>query len=137
METGPEDGMRTVVVAAALLREEGKILLAQRVEGDEQALLWEFPGGKVEQDEEPRQALRRELREELGIEAEVGPLFDGTYFFYSDYPVLLLVYACRVRQGIPKPLRCRDLRWVGQDELPQMAMPPADEPIRNRLESEG
>ena len=128
--------MKTVIVAAALLAGRGKILLTQRSEGDEQGLLWEFPGGKVEGGEEPRQALRRELREELGVEGEVGPMFDGIYYAYPKYPVLLLVYHCRIREGIPRPLGCRDLRWVTPDEMRHLLMPPADEPIRKRLLSD-
>jgi 8-oxo-dGTP diphosphatase len=125
--------MKTVIVAAALVTVQGKILLTQRREGDEQGLLWEFPGGKVEGEEEPRQALRRELREELGVEGEVGPIFDGTYYAYPNYPVLLLVYHCRIREGIPRPLGCHDLRWVTLGEMRDLVMPPADEPIRKRL----
>ena len=125
--------MKTLIVAAALLAGQGRILLTQRREGDEQGLLWEFPGGKVEGGEEPRQALRRELREELGVEGEVGPIFDGTYYVYPDYPVLLLVYHCRIQEGRPRPLGCRDLRWVTLEEMRDLVMPPADEPIRKRL----
>jgi 8-oxo-dGTP diphosphatase len=127
--------MRTVIVVAALLAGQGKILLAQRREGDEQGLLWEFPGGKVEGGEEPRQALRRELREELGVEAEVGLIFDGNYYAYPKYPVFLLVYHCRIREGIPRPLGCRELQWVTLEEMGDLVMPPADEPIRKRLMS--
>ncbi|HHE48144.1 MAG TPA: NUDIX domain-containing protein, partial [Candidatus Acetothermia bacterium] len=61
-----------LVVAAALIEREGKVLLAQRHQGDEQGGLWEFPGGKVEFGETPAQALARELSEELGIQVEVG-----------------------------------------------------------------
>lgn len=125
--------METVIVTAALIRKEGKVLLTQRKEGDDLGLLWEFPGGKVEEGEDPRQALRRELMEELGIDGEVGGLFDGSYAFYPLHPILLLVYDCRIREGVPKPLGCQDLRWTDLDELERLAMPPADEPIRSRL----
>ncbi len=125
--------MKTIVVTSGLMTEGERILLAQREEGDEQGLLWEFPGGQVEEGEEPRQALKRELREELGIEAEVGELFDATLYPYPGRPVLLLVYRCRIQGGSPRPLGCRDLRWVDRNELETFAMPPADEPIRTRL----
>jgi len=87
----------------------------------------------VEEGEEPRQALQRELREELGVEAGVGALFDAAFYFYPERPVLLLVYRCRIEVGSPRPLGCRDLRWVARQELGSLAMPPADEPIRHRL----
>ena len=128
--------MRTVFVAAALITGEKGILVAQRDEGDDQGLLWEFPGGKVEEGEEPRQALRRELREELGIEAEAGEIVDATYHPYPENPVLLLIYRCRIQRGLPRPLGCRDLRWVSLRELKKLPMPPADQPIQDRLFSE-
>ena len=127
--------MKTIIVTAALVKEGQKILITQRREDTHCRLLWEFPGGKVKEGEEPRQALRRELEEELGIEAEVGEMFDAAFHVYPEYPVLLLVYRCRVTQGVPKPLACRDLRWVDLDELAGFPMPPADDPIRRRIGS--
>ncbi len=130
--------MRTIVVASALIAEGGRILVSQRRENDDQGLLWEFPGGKVEEGEEPRQALQRELREELGIEGKAGSIFDASYYAYPKYPVLLLVYHCQIKEGTPRPLGCRDLRWVTLSEMGELAMPLADEPIRRRLlSSEG
>ena len=125
--------MKTVVVAAGLIAGQGTVLLAQRREGDEQGLLWEFPGGKVEDGEDPRQALEREIREELGVDVAAGELFDATYYFYPNRPVLLLVYRCNILEGLPRPLACRDLRWTSPEEMKRLAMPPADEPIRQRL----
>ena len=127
--------MKTIIVTAALVKEGQKILITQRREDTHCQLLWEFPGGKVKEGEEPRQALRRELEEELGIEAEVGGMFDAAFHVYPEYPVLLLVYRCGVTQGVPKPLACRDLRWVDLDELAGFPMPPADDPIRRRIGS--
>ena len=134
---GWKDEMKTVIVTSALIMKGGRVLLTQRREEDDQGLLWEFPGGKVEEGEEPRQALKRELREELGIEGEVGALFDGSYAFYPVHPILLLVYDCQIRDGVPKPFGCQDLRWVGFYELERLAMPPADEPVRSHLLSRG
>jgi 8-oxo-dGTP diphosphatase len=133
---GSRDEMNTVLVAAALITGQNGILLTQREEGDDQGLLWEFPGGKVEEGEEPRQTLQRELREELGIEADAGEIFDVTYHPYPEYPVLLLVYRCRIKGGLPRPLGCRDLRWVSLRELKDLPMPPADKPIRDHLFSD-
>jgi len=127
--------MKTIIVAAALMIEQGKILVTQRREGAHFGLFWEFPGGKVQEGEEPRQALCRELEEELGIEAEVGEIFDAVFHVYPEYPVLLLVYRCQVRKGDPRPLGCRDLRWVDLEGLDEIAMPPADDPIRRKLRS--
>ena len=130
--------MRTIVVTSALIARGGRILVSQRREDDDQGLLWEFPGGTVEEGEEPRQALKRELREELGVEGEAGSIFDASFYTYPKYPVLLLVYQCEIIEGTPRPLGCRDLRWVTLREMGELTMPLADEPIRRRLlSSEG
>ena len=125
--------MKTLVVSAGLIMEEGKFLVTQRREDSSYALLWEFPGGKVKEGEDPREALRRELKEELDIEVEVGAIFEVVYQSYPEYPVLLLTYHCKIEKGTPKPIGCHDLRWVNLSELKKLAMPPADECIVNRL----
>jgi len=132
-----KDEMKTVIVTAALTIEHGRLLVTQRKKDSSQGLLWEFPGGKVKEGEEPRGALRRELMEELDVEVEVGGLFDVGFYSYPEYPILLLVYRCRVEKGSLKPIGCQDLRWVTLGELEKLAMPPADEPIRKHLFSSG
>jgi 8-oxo-dGTP diphosphatase len=125
--------MKTVIVTAALTIEQGRLLVTQRKKDSSHGLLWEFPGGKVKEGEDPRGALRRELMEELEVEAEVGALFDAVFYSYPEYPILLLVYRCRVEKGSLKPIECHDLRWVTLRELEKLAMPPADDPIRKHL----
>jgi 8-oxo-dGTP diphosphatase len=125
--------MKTVIVTAALTIEQGKLLVTQRMEDSSHGLLWEFPGGKVKEGEDPRGALRRELKEELDVEVEVGKLFDAVFYSYPEYPILLLIYRCRVEKGSLKPIGCHDLRWVTLRELEELAMPPADDPIRKHL----
>ena len=127
------DEMKTVIVTAALIIEQGKILVTQRKEDSSHGLLWEFPGGKVKEREEPREALGRELKEELDVEVEVGMLFDAVFHSYPEYPILLLVYRCRIVKGSLKPIGCHDLRWVSLREVEKLAMPPADDPIRKHL----
>ncbi len=131
----PRVEMKTIIVTAALISESGRILVTQRKKGVHQGLLWEFPGGKVKEGEDPREALRRELQEELDVESEVGMIFDAVFYSYPEYPILLLVYRCRIDQGAPKPIGCHDLRWVAFDELFELPMPPADDPIRKHLGS--
>jgi 8-oxo-dGTP diphosphatase len=127
--------MKTVIVAAALTIKQGKLLVTQRKKDSSHGLLWEFPGGKVEEGEDPREALRRELKEELDVEVEVGTLFDAVFYSYPESPILLLVYFCRVEKGSLKPIGCHHLRWVTFKELEALAMPPADDPIRKHLSS--
>lgn len=125
--------MKTVIVTAALILEQGKILVTQRRPGDSHELLWEFPGGKLKEWEDPREALQRELKEELDVEVKAGMMFDATFFFYPEVPILLLVYYCRIEKGSLKPIGCHDLRWVTLQEFNTLPMPPADEPIRKHL----
>ncbi|MFB3887403.1 MAG: (deoxy)nucleoside triphosphate pyrophosphohydrolase [Thermodesulfobacteriota bacterium] len=127
--------IKTIIVTAGMIAEQGKILVTQRKEVSHQGLLWEFPGGKVKEGEEPRGALRRELKEELDIEVEVGTIFEAVYHPYPAYPILLLVYQCRIVGGALKPIDCRDLRWVSPEELKGLTMPPADDPVRKHLSS--
>jgi 8-oxo-dGTP diphosphatase len=127
--------MKTVIVAAALTVEKGKILVTQRKKDSSWGLLWEFPGGKVEEGEDPRRALRRELKEELDVEADVGGLFDAVFHLYPASPILLLIYRCRIEKGSLKPVGCHALRWVTPGELGELPMPPADDPVRKHLES--
>ena len=68
------------MVVAAVIQRDRQVLIGQRRASDRHALKWEFPGGKVELHESPRDALKRELREELGIEAEIGPESSATNF---------------------------------------------------------
>ena len=127
--------MKTIIVTAGVIIEQGKILVTQRKEDSYQGLLWEFPGGKVKEGEEPRGALRRELKEELDIEVEVGVIFEAVYHPYPNYPILLLIYHCHIEKGVLKPIGCHDLRWVDLEELKRLPMPPADDPIRKHLGS--
>jgi len=127
--------MKTIIVTAGVIIEQGKILITQRKEDSHQGLLWEFPGGKVKEGEEPRGALRRELKEELDIEVEVGMIFEAVYHPYPKYPILLLIYHCHIDKGALKPIGCHDLRWVDLEELKRLPMPPADDPVRKHLGS--
>lgn len=119
------------VVACALVDADGRVLLAQRPEGKSMAGLWEFPGGKIDADERPEQALVRELEEELGIETKVDCLAPLTFasFGYDDFHLLMPLYVCRRFWGIPQPKEGQVLKWVKPRDMRQYPMPPADEPL--------
>lgn len=121
------------VVAAALVRGDGKILLAQRPAGKALAGTWEFPGGKLEPGESPEAALARELDEELGIAA--GPLEPFTFasFAYPDFHLVMLLYWCRAWQGEPHGRDGQALRWERPDDMHALPMPPADVPLVEAL----
>jgi 8-oxo-dGTP diphosphatase len=125
-----------LVVAAALVAPDGRVLLQQRAPGRQMAGLWEFPGGKVEGDERPESALVRELGEELGIaiaEAAVEPAAFASAALGERHLVLLL-YLCRSWTGVPEPLDAAALTWATPSEMRSLAMPPADVPLVDALE---
>lgn len=129
--------MKTVVVAAAVMVEGRRVLVTQRKAGTHLAGAWEFPGGKVEAGEDPREALRRELREELGIETTVGEIVDVTFHRYDDAgkAVLLLFFeAARTSSSSdPQPLDVAALRWSTCEDLRDDEFPPADVPLLRKL----
>lgn len=120
-----------VVVAAALVGGDGSVLLQQRAPGRDMAGLWEFPGGKIDAGERPEDALVRELREELGIEADASSLVPMTFASADngDRHMLLLLYLCRDWDGMPEALDAAALAWVRPAEMAALPMPPADEPL--------
>ena len=115
-------------MSAGVIIEGARVLLSQRKTGTHLAGAWEFPGGKVEPGEDPRDALARELREELGVDAEVGDPLEITFHRYAMKSVLLLFFAATRRAGSPEPraLDVAAVRWAGIDELRDEEFPPAD-----------
>ena len=125
-------------VAAAIIREAGRILLVQRPTTAAMGGLWEFPGGKLEPGETPEAALARELVEELDITVQVGPLYHTTDHTYPDgLHVQLAFYSCTIVAGHPRLLWGQALASVAPAELPGYAYPPADVAVVQRLADEG
>jgi 8-oxo-dGTP diphosphatase len=124
-----------IVAACALLNEAREVLIAKRPPGRPLAGLWEFPGGKVEQGEQPEEALIRELNEELGIEiakADLQPLTFASHA-YPDFHLLMPLYRCSRWSGTLTAQEGQELRWVRPEELAGYDMPPADEPLKVAL----
>lgn len=126
-----------LVVAAALVDHEGRVLLAERPAGKSMAGLWEFPGGKVEAGERPEQALVRELKEELGIEVEETWLepFHFASHGYSGFHLLMPLYVCRRWVGSVQAREGQRHAWVGAADLVNHPLPPADLPLVPRLQA--
>lgn len=124
--------MNTIlVVAAALIDRDGRVLLAQRPPNKSMAGLWEFPGGKVEDGENPEDSLIRELNEELGIDTWgscLAPLSFASHS-YEDFHLLMPLFACRKWIGTPMAMEGQVLKWVSKSDLKNYAMPPADIPL--------
>ncbi|MGH7280975.1 MAG: (deoxy)nucleoside triphosphate pyrophosphohydrolase [Polyangiaceae bacterium] len=129
--------MKTVIVSAGVIIEKSHVLLTQRKAGAHLEGMWEFPGGKVEPGEDPRAALVRELREELGIEVNVGEAVDVTFHRYddADKAVLLLFFeATRTPDsGEPRALDVAAFRWAARADLSELTFPPADGPIVRKV----
>jgi 8-oxo-dGTP diphosphatase len=121
-----------IAVVAAVVEEHHRFLVTRRPPGVHLAGLWEFPGGKIDQEESHDAALRRELREELGIDAEIGVLVYETTHAYPERTVALYFYRCRLL-GEPRPLLGQEMRWVPRAELPSLGFPPADAELIERL----
>ena len=123
------------VVAAALINPDGKVLVQKRAVDRSMAGLWEFPGGKIEPNERPENALVRELDEELGI---IVMPEDLTPLSFASAPLgeqhlLLLIYICRKWQGVPAALDAAAIQWCSINALQDLDMPPADVPLVKAL----
>lgn len=126
-----------IVVAAALVDSDGRVLVQQRPAGTSMAGLWEFPGGKIEPGETPEAALIRELAEELAIEVDHACLAPACFASepLGDKHLLLLVYALRKWKGVPIAQHATALRWLRPVDLYALDMPPADRPLIGLLEA--
>ncbi len=125
--------LQRVRVVAALLCRGDAVLVQQRRPGGPRGLLWEFPGGKVEQGETDAQALERECREELAVEIEVGPLAAQNLHRYPDLEVELVLYECRLRAGEPQALHAHALRFQATALLSELPFCEADRPFLHLL----
>jgi 8-oxo-dGTP diphosphatase len=124
-----------LVAACALVDADGRVLIAQRPAGKTMAGLWEFPGGKIEDGEQPEQSLIRELKEELGIvvsEACLAPLTFASHS-YPDFHLLMPLYVCRRWEGTVTAKEGQQLAWVKPNRLREYEMPPADVPLISHL----
>ena len=120
-----------LVVACALIDTDGRVLIAQRPPGKALAGLWEFPGGKMEINERPEDALIRELQEELGITVKSDCLAPLTFasHAYEDFHLLMPLYICRRWEGFAIAQEGQNLAWVRANKLRDYPMPPADIPL--------
>jgi 8-oxo-dGTP diphosphatase len=121
-----------ITVVAAVVEQEERFLVTRRPTGVHLAGLWEFPGGKIDSDESHHAALKREIREELDADVEVGELTFATTHAYPDRTVALYFYRCTLL-GSPRPLLGQEMQWVARVELPLLGFPPADAQLIVRL----
>jgi 8-oxo-dGTP diphosphatase len=130
----PNTGAETVVhVAVGILTDGDKVFITRRSLDSHQGGKWEFPGGKLEPQEEVLSGLRRELHEELGVDVQQAHPFMQIHHAYPDKEVLLDVWRITVYGGIPHGREGQEARWVPRQDLPQLEFPEADKPVLRRL----
>ena len=122
------------LVVAALIVQNGKLMACQRTASQTMPLKWEFPGGKVEPGEGDAEALRRELRERLDVDALIGDKLAERHTSYTDYDVEMVLYAATLDPGSPpRAVRVRDVKWVLSSEFERYPFPSADQKTMDAL----
>lgn len=126
---------RHVRVVGAMIERNGRYLITQRPPTASLPLLWEFPGGRVEEGESDEDALRRELREEMNIDVEVGERTMHVSHAYADYDIDFRVFRCRLLSDEDdiRHIRVYTHRWVLPGELDEYEFPAADQKTLERL----
>jgi A/G-specific adenine glycosylase len=123
-------------VTAAVIYNDGQVLIAQRPPEGLLGGLWEFPGGKKEAGETLAECLRREIREELGLEIAVDRPIVAVKHSYTHFKITLHAFACRLIAGQPQALGVADWRWVTLEQLAAFAFPRTDQKIIEALQSQ-
>lgn len=133
LDRGAMSPLRTIRVVAAVLEKDGRYLITQRRATAVLAMMWEFPGGRVEEGETDAQALKREVRHRLGAEIDVGKLISFVSHPYEHYVVDLFLYECTLTSGTLEALNVHAFRWVTSVEFDRYPFTPADEASMNKL----
>lgn len=127
------DPTPTIRVVAAVIAKDGRYLITQRRPHAALPLMWEFPGGRVEDGESDAEALEREVRHRLDVEVETGEMISFVSHPYDSYVVDLYLYDCRIVDGTPRARAVNGFRWVRSDEFDELVFTPADESSMSQL----
>lgn len=122
-----------IPVVAGIIKKGTKVLVGLRPQDNTLPGKWEFPGGKIELNESPEMALSRELKEELGIDAEIAELKLAITHTYSEVGILILFYEVRYWQGEPKPVHHMKIQWIEPHELSDLDIPDANRKVLPQL----
>jgi mutator protein MutT len=117
---------KQIEVAAALIKQDGKYLITQRLPDSHLGLYWEFPGGKRKPEESLEDCLKREILEELGLIIGVGNLVNACEHEYEDRVIKLFFYEGKILAGTPAPIECHDFKWLSPEDMKTADFPPAD-----------
>jgi len=120
--------MTSLVVTAAVVERDGRFLVTRRLKGVHLEGCWEFPGGKCEPGESLPACLRRELREELAVDAEIGDEILSTSHAYPERRVELHFFTATLR-GEPSPQQGQEMQWIARERLRELELPPADDEL--------
>lgn len=124
---------RTIRVVAAVIERGGRYLITQRRASAVLPLLWEFPGGRVEDGESDAAALKREVQHRLGVEIQSGKLMSFVTHPYERYVVELYLYEGKLLEGQPSAVNVGDFRWVKSEDFERYPFTPADEASMTKL----
>lgn len=125
---------KVIRVVAAVIERDGRYLITQRKSTAVLPLLWEFPGGRVEDGESETDALTREVMHRIGIEVSVFEKLGDHFHEYDGYDVLMTMFACQLPEGAePRAVGVADARWVNSNELETYEFPPADQSSMSKL----
>ncbi|MET0794934.1 MAG: (deoxy)nucleoside triphosphate pyrophosphohydrolase [Polyangiaceae bacterium] len=124
---------RTIRVVAAVIEHGGRYLITQRRASAVLPLLWEFPGGRVEEGESDHSALKREVQHRLGVDVQAGKLMSYVSHPYERYVVELCLYEVKLLEGEPSAVNVTDFRWVKSEDFEAYSFTPADEASMTKL----
>lgn len=125
--------MDTLIVTAGVIRNGRKILIAERYDKLDEKYKWEFPGGKLEENEKVKECLIREIHEELALNITVGDIFEVVHHKYPDKNVLILCYLAKSTDKKAKAIECTDFKWIDISEIDNYEFVQADKVIVNKI----
>ncbi|HHP7230966.1 MAG TPA: 8-oxo-dGTP diphosphatase MutT [Xenococcaceae cyanobacterium] len=122
-----------IIGVGVIRNHRAEILIDRRRQSGEMGGLWEFPGGKIEPNETVEECIRREIKEELGIEVAVGDRLVTIDHNYTTFNLTLFVHHCQYLSGEPQTIECDEVRWVTLEEIEQYTFPQANTKIIDML----
>ncbi|PTG91270.1 8-oxo-dGTP diphosphatase MutT [Staphylococcus chromogenes] len=127
---------KQIAVVGAIIFDDHKVLCGQRSEKMSLPLMWEFPGGKIEQGESDIEALKREIREEMKCDLEVGEKVTTTTYEYDFAIIQLTTYRCQLKSQLPTLTEHKAIEWLNKKDLKSLTWAPADIPAVEIIVSE-